>query len=214
MIHAGIADAFEAAGCGFEVGVEYGSGFAAEQQVDVADDAGGDLAWAAFVIACVAGCALGERLGIGAGAVFGDAIDGFGFTQAGERGGAFGAVHRAAFGEYCGDDAMPGADIGAHVFVQIAVVRVIPDVMVRVDDGEVWFECGFGVQGEPLGAHRQMGADGGWGVCFGVHGLPRFGKIGPHLLLIREQFLHAGALLHALHVRHAMFETGYVRLEQ
>ena len=54
--------------------------------------------------------------------------------------GARGAIHRMALDEDGGDDVVPGADVVEELVQEIAVVGPLPQVVMRVDDGQVGLE--------------------------------------------------------------------------
>lgn len=66
-----------------------------------------------------------------------DFADGFFFFGA-----AF-AQHRTGFDKHRGDDVVAAVDIGQQFVNQITAAAVVPDVMMRIDDGQVGFERRF-----------------------------------------------------------------------
>ena len=100
--------------------------------------------------------------------------------------GTAGAIARAALDEHGRDDVVAGVDVGQELVEQIAAARVIPQMMVRVDDRQIGIENLLGELAEPCG----IGQRAGIGAGFDWHGglpegrlrrrrLPaaRFGKI-------------------------------------
>jgi hypothetical protein len=143
------------------VGFQHLPRLAAEAEVNVADDACAD-----FGGAVTAGGAHGR-----------DAVDEFGFADRAESLGAAGAVHGAALDEDGGDDVVPAVGIGQQVVQHVDPVRALPQMVVRVDDGQVGFQDGFGAAGQPvvtdwdIGTWRGGGcahdvSPGWWGHCF------------------------------------------------
>jgi hypothetical protein len=49
-----------------------------------------------------------------------------------------------AFDEHGGDDVVTGAEVGEQLVQQVAVVRAIPQMVMRVDDRKVRLEDGLG----------------------------------------------------------------------
>jgi hypothetical protein len=117
----GMADALEAAvGCG-HVGPQHLLGTRTHCQVDEADDAGGNPR-----------CTIGA-----AGRHGGDAVDELGLAQRLELGRAVGAIAGCALDEDRALDPVTAARVGEQVGKQIAMRREVPQMVVRIDDGEV-----------------------------------------------------------------------------
>ncbi len=81
------------------------------------------------------------------------------------------AVHRVAFHEHRGHDVVAGADVVEKLVEQVAMVRTLPQVMVRVDDGQFGIEDGLGrLLGQPRLVRRidppELGRARGLGTEF------------------------------------------------
>ena len=96
----------------------------AEHEVGVADDAGGDLGGAVLA----------------AGALGGETLDELDFADAPHFLGSRGAIHRMALDEYGLRDVVSAAEIVGELVEQVAVALAVPEMMVRVADGEVGFD--------------------------------------------------------------------------
>jgi hypothetical protein len=84
--------------------------------------------------------------------------------------GTAGAIARTALDEHGRDDVVPRAHIGQELVEQIAAARVIPEMMVRVDDRQIGLEDFLGPLAEPFGVGQRAGI----GTGFDGHGiLPR-----------------------------------------
>src|SRR5207237_2307306 len=88
-----------------------------QPQIGKADDAGANLGLAAAPIAL-----LGNR------------PDELAFADRAHFLGTAGAMARAALDEYGRDDVVPRVDVGQQFVEQITTARVIPEMMVRIDD--------------------------------------------------------------------------------
>src|SRR5262245_15217447 len=121
-------DAAKAAAAGGDVRVENLGGPIADAQVDGADDAGGD-----------AGRAVAAR-----GAHGGNAVDELGLADRAEGLGPVGPEHGAAFDEDGGDDVVSTGDVRADLVQEVALLHSafagVPEVVVRIADGEVGLE--------------------------------------------------------------------------
>ncbi len=124
-----MADAAEAAVAGGDLGLQHRLCGVAEQQIDVADDAGVDL-----------------RLAIAAaGAHRGDAVGELDFAHRAERFRSAGAIHRAAVDIDGGDDVVAGGDVAGHVLDHVAQAAAVPEMVMRVDDRARRIDDVFGV---------------------------------------------------------------------
>ena len=119
-----VADAAKAAIAGSDVRLEHGPCPGAKGHIHVGDDA-----------------SAGPRLAVDAtGAHGGDAVGELGFANRLHRHRAIGAVHRATIDVNRGGDVMARAGISQQFIEQVAVVGVLPKVMVRIDDRQVWLK--------------------------------------------------------------------------
>src|ERR1700722_14176363 len=91
-----------------------------QAQIGEADDAGANLALAAAPIA-----------------LLGDRPDELAFADRAHLLGTTGPITRTALDEHGRDDVMPGVDVGQEVVEQVTAARVIPEMMMRVDDRQV-----------------------------------------------------------------------------
>ena len=105
----------------------------AEHEVGVADDAGGDF----------------RRSVLAAGALGGQPLHELGFSDATQILGPARAIHGVALDEHGLGHVVPGAQIIGQLIQQIAVALPIPEVVVRVADGEVGFDGLFDNLSEP-----------------------------------------------------------------
>ena len=147
-----VADAAEAPARGNDVLFEDAFGSAADAEIDIADDPGAGSRRAVFA-------ALAHRRDTG---------DKRGLAERAQFRRPFGAIHLAAFEEHRGANVVAAAQILDQVVQQIAVPRPVPQMMVRIDDRAVGFECGFLGCGEPVLTDRQMAAG-----CLCLHRVPR-----------------------------------------
>jgi hypothetical protein len=114
-----VADAAKALGRARHAGFEHLLREAAQPQVDLADDAGRHA----------------NRPVDAAGAHGPDAVDELDLAHARHARVAVGAVHRAAFDEHGAAHMVAGVEVGQDLGQQVAVVRAVPQVVVRIDDG-------------------------------------------------------------------------------
>jgi hypothetical protein len=99
-------------------------GAGAERQVNQADDAGGDAGRAV---------AAARRHG-------GDAADELGLAQRAQLGRAVGPVAGGALDEHRALDLVAAAGVDQQVRQEVAVGGEVPEVMVRIDDGQLRLE--------------------------------------------------------------------------
>ena len=152
-------DAAEAAVAGGDLRFEHRPRAVAEQQIDVADDAGADRG------GTVAAAGAHRR----------DAVGEFDFADRAERFRSAGAVHRAAIDIDGRDDVVAGCDIGGHLLDHVALAAAIPEMMMGIDDRTLGIDDFLGVLREPVFARigiqpalRCRGSAGGHHVapCF------------------------------------------------
>ena len=124
-------------------------GPAADAQIDIADDPSDATRLAVFP----------------RGAHRRDAIDEFGLAKRFVLLRAIGAIHLAALLEAGRDDVVAAADIPEQVREQIAVVRSVPQMMMRIDDRQIGLENFLAALVEPIRPHGGMTArrNGGLG---------------------------------------------------
>ena len=67
-------------------------------------------------------------------ALRGDAVDEFGLAHRLQRFGTVRAIHREAFDEYGRDHPMTSSGVTENLVEQIATLRMVPEMMMRVDD--------------------------------------------------------------------------------
>ena len=91
-----------------------------QPQIGEADDAGANLGLAAAPVA-----------------LLGDRSDELAFADRAQFLGTAGAIARTALDEHARDDVVARAHIGQQFVEQIAAARVIPEMMVRVDDRQI-----------------------------------------------------------------------------
>ena len=120
-----------------------------QPQIGEADDAGANLGLPAAPVA-----------------LLGNPPDELAFADRAHFLGAAGAIAGTALDEDGRDDVVPRIDVGHEVVEQIAAPRVVPEMMVRVDDRQPRFEDLFG---EPLEPCR-IGQRAGIGAGFDWHG--------------------------------------------
>src|ERR1700760_3708332 len=94
-----------------------------QPQIGKADDAGADFRPAAAPVA-----------------LLGNPADEFALTDAAKLLRAARAIAGTALDKDRGDDVVAGIDVGQELVKQIAAARMIPDVMMRVDDRQLGFE--------------------------------------------------------------------------
>ena len=137
-----VADAPEAAGACGHMGFQHFLDLVAKGQVGRTDDAG-------------------ARAG-GGFAPFGfarDAGDEFGFADTAQRFRPAGAITVAALDEYGGGDAMAGIRIAQQLIEQIPAAA-FPEVVMRIDDGEIGFEDLLAILRKPGRIQFGVGDDG------------------------------------------------------
>jgi hypothetical protein len=76
--------------------------------------------------------------------------------------GAARAIARAALNEHGRDDVVAGIDVGQQLVEQIAATRVVPEMMVRVDDRQIRLEDLLGQFAEPFGIGQRAGIGAGF----------------------------------------------------
>ena len=106
----------------------------AEQQIDVADDAGADRGLAVAAARGHRRHAIGEL----------DLADGP------ERLRAVRAVHRAAIDIDGGDDVVAGGDVGRHLLDHVAQAAAVPEMVMRIDDRAGGIDDLLGVLRQPV----------------------------------------------------------------
>src|SRR4051794_27794561 len=127
-------NAAEAAVAGNNLRFQHRPGAVAEQEIDVADDAGADRGLAVSA-------ARGHR---------GDAVGELDLADRAERLRAVRAVHRAAIDIDGGDDVMAGGDVGNYLLDQIAQSTAVPEMMMRIDDRARGVDDLFGMLRQPV----------------------------------------------------------------
>ena len=95
-----------------------GLGLIAEQEIDVADDAGADRG------RTVAAACRHRR----------DAIGELDLADRAERLRPVRAIHRAAIDIDGGDDVVAGGDVGGHLLDHVAQPAAVPEMVMRIDD--------------------------------------------------------------------------------
>ena len=66
---------------------------------------------------------------------------------------------------------MPGVDVGQEVVEQITAARVIPEMMMRVDDRLIGLEDLLGQLAEPIGIGQRAGIGAGFDNGVWGHGV-------------------------------------------
>ncbi len=127
-------DAAETAVAGNDLRLQHRLGAVAEQQIDVADDAGADRG-----LAVAAACGHGRH-----------AIGKLDLADGPERLGAMRAVHRAAIDIDGGDDVVAGTDVGRHFLDHVAQAAAVPEVVMRIDDRAGGIDDRLGVLRQPV----------------------------------------------------------------
>jgi hypothetical protein len=135
-----MADAAEAPASGPDVSLQHLAHAGAEHQVGMADDAGADP---------------GRAVAAG-GAHRRDAVGELRLADRTERLRPLGAVHGAALHEDGGDDSVALPQIRQQLRQQVAPAGTVPEVVVRIDDGQVGLQRLLGAAGKPLLAHRDV----------------------------------------------------------
>jgi hypothetical protein len=64
--------------------------------------------------------------------------------------GAAGAIARSALDEDGADDVVPRVDIGQELIEEIAPARMVPEVMVRIDDRQIGLDDLLGPLAQPF----------------------------------------------------------------
>ena len=70
------------------------------------------------------------------------------------------AQHRAALHEDGGDDGVAASNVIDVVMGHVAMIRTIPQMVVRIDDGQRGFDGVFASQGKPVGTNICVGLSG------------------------------------------------------
>src|SRR3954471_4606365 len=110
-------DAAKAAVAGDDLGLQHWFGAVAEQEIDVADDAGAERG---FAVAA-------------AGRHRGDAVGEFDLADGTKRFRTAGAVHRAAVDIDGGDDVVAGGII-SYLLDHVMQPAAVPEMVMRIDD--------------------------------------------------------------------------------
>src|SRR6516165_1468572 len=84
---------------------------------------------------------------------------------------AAGPIARTALDEHGRDDVVTRVDVGQEFVEQIAAARVIPEMMVRVDDRQIGFEYLFGQLAEPFEIGQWAGVGAGFASGVWRHGI-------------------------------------------
>src|SRR6516164_10634196 len=127
-------NAAKPAAAGGYLGFQHGLGSVAEQQIDVANDAGADQSLA------VAAARRHRRY----------AVDELDLADRAKRFGAGGAVHRTCLDIDGCDDVVAGGDIVGYLLDHVAQAAAIPEVVVRIDDDARGLDDLFAVLAEPV----------------------------------------------------------------
>jgi hypothetical protein len=90
-----------------------------------------------------------------------------------------GAVHGAALHEHCRADVVPGAGVVQQVVPQVALARLVPEVVVRVHDRQRGFEDLLPNQVEPGLAHHDVARCGHQGVAHRGRHAPSASSVDP-----------------------------------
>jgi len=130
-----------------------------QPQIGEADDAGANFGLAAAPVALI-----------------GNRPDELAFADRAHFLGTAGPIARTTLDEHGRDDVVPRVDVGQEFVEQIAAARVIPEMMVRIDDRQIGPEDLLGQLAEPYG----IGQRAGIGACFATgvwgHGIPPRGR--------------------------------------
>ncbi len=124
----------EAAVAGCDLRLQHGFRAVAEQEIDVADDAGADRGLAVPA-------ARGHRR---------DAVGEFDLADRTERLRSTRAVHRAAIDIDGRDDVVARRDVGRHLLDHVAQPATIPEMVMRVDDRTLGIDDFFRVLRKPV----------------------------------------------------------------
>ena len=146
-------DAAEAAVAGNDLRLQHRLRAVAEQQIDVADDAGADRGLAVAA-------ARGHRR---------DAIGELDLADGAERLRAVRAVHRAAIDIDGGDDVVAGGDVGRHLLDHVAQAAAVPEMVMRIDDRAGGIDDLLGVLRQPVFARIGVEPALGGGCSAGGH---------------------------------------------
>ena len=111
----------------------------------------------------------------------GGAIDPLGFPYASQVLGTFGSVAVMCLDEDCGDHLVARRGIGPQILKTVNVSRLLPDVMVRIDDSNTGLQYLFRILGEPWPVRIGIPVGASYIKChmrlnwrsFSVAGLPR-----------------------------------------
>ena len=147
----GMPDAAKASASGGDFGFQNLARAVAEQEIDVADDAGADRR------RTVAAACAHRR----------DAVDELDLADRAQRFGSPGAIHRARLDIDGRDDVVAGRDIAGHLLDQIALPAAIPQMMMRIDDRARGIDDFLGVlrRASPR-ADRRRARSWWWAVCW------------------------------------------------
>jgi hypothetical protein len=95
----------------------------------------------------------------------------FGLADGAHLDGAGGARHGAGLDEHGGQDVVAGVDVGQQLIEQVAPVGPVPQMVVRVDDGQVGLQDRLRAPVEPSLADGQVVRGRAWaGGGRGRHG--------------------------------------------
>src|SRR5262249_47350254 len=92
----------------------------------------------------------------------GDRPDKLAFADRSHFLGAPGAIARSALDEHGLDDVVPRVDVGQQFVEQIAAARMIPEMMMRVDDRQIGFENLLAQLAKPCGVGQRAGIGAGF----------------------------------------------------
>ncbi len=140
-----VADAAEPIAAGADMRLKHRLHPGAQQQVRVTDNAGADA----------------RRAVDAAGAHGSDAVDELGLPDRLHVVRAGGAMKRARLHEHRGSDLVPAVQVGEQLRQQIAPVRPVPQMMVRIDDRQVGLQDRLVPAREPILSHPQVMGLGG-----------------------------------------------------
>ena len=85
--------------------------------------------------------------------------------------GTAGAIARTALDEHGRDDVVSRVDVGQEFVEQIAAARVVPEMMVRVDDRQIGFEYLLRQLAEPFEIGQRAGVGAGFASGVWGHGV-------------------------------------------